>query len=154
MELEKLEIRIKGNDYVCLKPYPITLMQIEANCTKDDGTINYERWTDEMLRLISKDLKKEDLVEYKPTKVTLENGTVLEPTTITYKQYTDGYNRLKNGLKDITGIMNTYLGYCGIVKYDLSTLTFNDLWAIIEAYCGMFDESELNKAIKAVSTFR
>lgn len=154
MELEKLEIRVNGKDYVCLKPYPITLMQIEANCSKDDGALNYDKWADEMLKLISKDLNKNDLVKYKPTKVVLENGTTIEASEITYKQYTDGYDKLKNGMKDLSGVMNTYLSYCGIVNYNLGTLTRQDILNIIDAYASMFDETELTKAIEAVSTFR
>lgn len=154
MALEKLEIRVNGQDYTCLKPYPITLMQIEANCTRNDGTLDYDKWTDEILKLISKDIKKEDLVKYNQANVKLENGTELIPSEIPYKQYVQDFNKLKNGLKDIRGIMNTYLKYCGIDKYDLDTLSYDDLWAIMDAYNKMFDETELNKVIESISTFR
>ena len=154
MNTDKLEITINGKDYACLRPFPITLMQIEADCTNNDGTIDWDKWTEAMLRLISKDLKVSDLVKYVETTVTLENGTVLKPEEITYKQYTKDYAQLKNGFKDIYGIMNGYLKYCGVKNYDLNTLTYKDLWAIMDAYRDMFDESELNKVLDAINTFR
>ena len=41
-----------------------------------------------------------------------------------------------------------------IDKYDLDTLSYDDLWAIMDAYNKMFDETELNKVIESISTFR
>lgn len=154
MALEKLEIRVKGKDYVCLKPFPITLMQIEADCTKDDGTLNYLKWIESMLKLISKDIDIEDLVKYNDSEITLSNQSVLKPSQITYRQYYIDYDKLNNGIKDIRGVVNTYLRYCGVTGYDLDTLTYDDLVNIVRAYSEMFDESELTEVVEVFSTFR
>lgn len=154
MSLDTLEIKINGKDYKFLKPFPITLMQIEADCVSDDGRLDYDKWNRSMLRLVSKELKVEDLVKYNETKVVLENGNELIPTNVSYVQYINDYRKLKKGIKDIVGTVDTYLKYCGLTNYDLNTLSYKDIWAIMDAYSTMFDESELNRVLDAIDTFR
>lgn len=154
MALEQLTLQINGKEYTCLKPFPITLIQIEANCTKDDGTLDYSKWVQSMLKLISKSLKVEDLVTYKPTSVKLESGEEITPKEISYTQYQKDYEKLKNGLKDIVGVVKNYVGYCGIPDMDLDTLSYSDIYSIINSYATMYDETELNQAIDKIATFR
>lgn len=151
IEIQKLVINVKGKDYTILKPYPITIANIEKKAYVG-GSFDIGRYEDGLLRLVSKDLKKEDLVKFTPTVVELDNGVVLTPCDISYKQYESMIKTFAND--DMTTIVKNYFAICGNTVTKPEELTSDDIDNILDAYISLYDKTELNEVLDQLQSFR
>lgn len=149
MDMEKIVINIKGVDYEFLKPFPITMVNIEKKCAQSKNFVaTYE---DEILKLINKKLRKEDLVTFSGKDITLSNGIVLSPMTISYRDYEKMVAKFEE--EDAVKIVKNYLEICGQDKLDINSLTKEDIYAIMDAYTSLYDRTVLNDVLERMSTF-
>ena len=149
MDMEKIIININGVDYEFLKPFPITMVNIEKKCAQSKNFVaTYE---DEILKLINKKLRKEDLVTFSGKDVTLSSGIVLSPMTISYRDYEKMVAKFEE--EDAVKIVKNYLEICGQDKLDINSLTKEDIYAIMDAYTSLYDRTVLNDVLERMSTF-
>lgn len=151
MNVEKKTITANGKEYSFLKPFPITIVNIEKQ-SYVNGEFSNDKYEDALLRMVSRDLKKEDLVKFVGTEVVLENGIKLQPLQITYKQYMNMISTFNKD--DATKIVTNFLSICDVKDIKPEDLSMNDIYAIFDAYATLYDKTELNRVIEEIATFR
>lgn len=148
--IEGLKIKVKDKEYNILKPYPITIANIEKK-SYINGVFDIGRYEDELLRLISRDLKKQDLVSFTPKSVELDNGVVLTPCEISYEQYEKMLKTFSSD--DMTKIVNNFFTICGNSAIKPEELTKDDIYNIANAYVELYDKSELDNVLDQLTKF-
>lgn len=151
MDIEKKVIKIGDKEYAFLKPYPITLVNVEKK-SYINGKFSRDRYEDELLRLVSKDLKKENLVKFIGNKVVLENGTELIPIQIPYSQFSKMLSTFEDD--DAVTIVKNFLSICNASEIKPEELTTDDIYKIFESYGELYDKTELDRVIDELNSFR
>ena len=150
MSLEKVNITICGKEYSFLKPMAINMVEIERKSIVN-GEFNVSAYEDQLLAMVSKFIKKEDLVKYNGAEVKLSSGETLSAKKISVKQYED----LVGGLatRPIAKTVEDFMSMCGQPKYDVSKLTKDDVYNILDACSNIYDRTELDNVIEKLSSF-
>lgn len=151
MDIEKKVIKIGDKEYAFLKPYPITLVNVEKQSLVN-GEISIDRYEDGLLRLVSKDIKKENLVKFVGAKVILENGKELTPNQIPYSQYVKLLNNFEKD--DAEKIVKNFLMICNSSEIKPEELTTDDIYAIFDSYSSLYDRTELDRVLSEIASFR
>ena len=151
MDIEKKVIKIGDKEYAFLKPYPITLVNVEKQSLVN-GEISIDRYEDGLLRLVSKDIKKENLVKFVGVKVVLENGKELTPNQIPYSQYVKLLNNFEKD--DAEKIVKNFLMICNSSEIKPEELTTDDIYAIFDSYSSLYDRTELDRVLSEIASFR
>lgn len=151
MDIEKKVIKIGDKEYAFLKPYPITLVNVEKQSLVN-GEISIDRYEDGLLRLVSKDIKKENLVKFVGAKVVLENGKELTPNQIPYSQYVKLLNNFEKD--DAEKIVKNFLMICNSSEIKPEELTTDDIYAIFDSYSSLYDRTELDRVLSEIASFR
>lgn len=151
MNMDGKVITVNGKEYKFLKPFPIDVVNVEKQ-SYVNGEFSKEKYQDGILRLVSKSLKKEDLVKFNGKPVTLENGVKLEPLEIPYKQYSKMLDSFQKD--DATKVVKNFLSICNMSELKVEDLTMADIYNIFDAYASLYDSSELERVIAEVADFR
>lgn len=151
MDIEQKIIKINDKDYKFLKPYPITIVNIEKRCY-NNGVFDPDRYETELLALVSKSLKRDDMVVYTGKKVKLDSGMELEPIQIPYKQYAKMMASYQTD--DATKLVQNFLTICNANEIKPEDLSMDDIYNIMEAYVSLYDRTELDRVISEITTFR
>ena len=151
MDIEKKVIKIGDKEYAFLKPYPITLVNVEKQSLVN-GEISIDRYEDGLLRLVSKDIKKENLVKFVGVKVVLENGKELTPNQIPYSQYVKLLNNFEKD--DAEKIVKNFLMICNSSEIKPEELTTDDIYVIFDSYSSLYDRTELDRVLSEIASFR
>lgn len=151
MDIEKKVIKIGDKEYAFLKPYPITLVNVEKQSLVN-GEISIDRYEDGLLRLVSKDIKKENLVKFVGAKVVLGNGKELIPNQIPYSQYVKLLNNFEKD--DAEKIVKNFLMICNSSEIKPEELTTDDIYAIFDSYSSLYDRTELDRVLSEIASFR
>lgn len=149
-DLTKVTITVAGKEYAFLKPYPIYMVELERQSFKDGkySAISYEN---ALLKMVSKDIKKDDLVKFVGKPLTLSSGVVLTPAQIPFEQYEKMIVTVHDD-NIITTVQN-FLSICGNSVVDLNKLTKEDVYEILDAYTGLYDRTELDDVLTKLTSF-
>lgn len=150
MNLEKMSITICGKEYTFLRPMAIQMVEMERK-SMIDGEFNMSAYEKQLLEMVSKSIKKEDLVKFVGSDITLSSGVVLSPKQISLEQY----ETLVDGLatRPVVNTVEDFMSMCGQSKYDISSLTKDDVYAILDACATLYDRTELDIVIEKLNSF-
>lgn len=148
--LEQLSIVIKGKEYKFLKPMAINMVELERQAYKN-GVFDKCAYEQGLLRMVSKELNRDDFFEFVGNESELSDGTKLKPRQISIKQYEE----LVGGISErpIEKTINMYFEICGIDKYDISTLTREDIYKILQECNNIYASSELDEVVDKLANF-
>lgn len=147
---ERMTIKIKGEDIVCLRPAAVDIMRAEDLMMNTDGTVNLYAYQRELLRLVTKRFKIEDLVE--------NTGEVvfgLDMSSIPYSVWLESgpMGRMKNG----TGRIDTVETVLSILdkdkNIDIRTLDRDTIDEIYAGFLGAYNADEVFGVIEDIYTF-
>lgn len=148
--IEKATIVIKGKEYAFLKPAPIDIVEIERK-SFIDGKFNTMAYEDALLAIVSKDIKKDDLVTFNGKEIELSSGVKLIPQQMPFSQYEKMLDGAQNDT--VTKSINNYLAICGNTKLDVRSLTKDDVYNLYEAYMSLYDRQELDEVLEKLNSF-
>jgi hypothetical protein len=145
------KVVLKGEEYSFLSPLPIHVMDIEDECFDEEGKYDAGKFQKECLKMISKDLKVEDLISFNDEEFVLKSGEVLKPRNIGYDRFLE--LQKQNKVIKRTALCSLFLSICGREDIKLETLSMDELNDMAFRFVELFDISELEKAVEVVSTF-
>lgn len=148
--IEKATINIKGKEYAFLKPAPIDIVEIERK-SFIDGKFNNSIYEDALLSIVSKEIKKDDLVAFNGQEIELSSGEKLIPQQIPFHQYEKMVENVQSDT--VTKSIGNYLTICGNTKLDIRALTKDDVYNLYTAYIELYDRKELDEVLDKLNSF-
>lgn len=149
-KIEKATIEIKGKKVNFLKPRAVDLIEVEDKCIGLDGSLDFNKYATEMLKLVSPTLKIEDFIKSEPSEVVLSSGdTILIPEI--------GYDNWQNAIKEIGEFSRVKMakgalrasGVSGEITLD--GFKYEDIDGLAMAFFKLYDSSELTEVVEKIS---
>ncbi|MGL5713872.1 MAG: hypothetical protein ACRCX2_12690 [Paraclostridium sp.] len=152
VKIEKSTIIIKNKEYAFLKPTAVDLIEIEDKCICIDGTIDTALYDELMLGLVSKDIKKSDLIEYIPQTVELSDGNELSIPEVPYDKWLASMESMES-FSRIRLAKNALIATGASGEITFTGFQYADIDKLAMAYFGMYDASELRRVVDELNTF-
>ncbi|MGL5595138.1 MAG: hypothetical protein ACRDDH_14500 [Cetobacterium sp.] len=150
-KIEKATVTIKGKEYSFLKPTFVELMRIEDKAITQEN-VGGDFYNNEMLKLVSRDLKADDLVEFKGEPIILSSGEKLSIPKIGYGEWQKAIGTLKEFSRpDLATMALRATGVQGQITF--SGFTYSDVDALAMAFFTLYDATELREVVDKISTF-
>ena len=150
--LNTLELTIKGKEYKILKPKPVFMIELQDKYAKPDGSFDSAGYIKSVLELVDRELTVEDLVTFRPEALELDSGAVLKPYELGYDKWTTAISTL-GATQNRVKACKMFLECCGS-DIDIDDLSFDDINACSGHFYTLYDESELNEVVLALTDFR
>lgn len=149
-KIEKATIEIKGKKVNFLKPRAVDLIEVEDKCIGLDGSLDFNKYATEMLKLVSPTLKIEDFVKSEAGEVVLTTGDTVSVPEI-------GYDNWQNVIKEMGGFSRVKMakealkasGVSGEITLD--GFKYEDIDSLAMAFFKLYDSSELTEVIEEIS---
>ncbi len=149
-KIEKATIEIKGKKLNFLKPRAVDLIEVEDKCIDMDGSLDFNRYASEMLKLVSPTLKLEDFIKSNTQDVIISTGDTVSLPEI-------GYENWQKEIKEIGGFSRVKLAKCALRasgvsgEITLDGFKYEDIDSLAMAFFKLYDSSELNAVIEEIS---
>lgn len=148
--IDRMTIKIKGQEYICIKPAAVDIMRAEDIMMNTDGTVNMYLFQREMLKLVTKKVNIDDVVENVGQVV---NG--LDMSKIPYRTWLEisPLSRVKNGTGRIDAV-ETVLSILDTDKvFNIREMTKDEIDEIYEGILSAYDVDEVFDVIESIYTF-
>jgi len=149
--IESAIFEIKGKEYTCLKPYACDIIDIEDQSYDDSGKFNGYKYASLILRLVTKEVTIDDLVEFNKEPIVLSSGEKIFPQHIEFKDYLNTVYEVERKRVDAAKRMLNICGIEGDIK--IQNFSYKDIMTLAGRYYTLYNSDELDEVVGKITNF-